>query len=350
MRVLKLLGWTLLASCSREPSASPRVEPLHVAPAASRPTSPCDRINERQRGAHSFRRCTWTDDGAIGVVAEPSSEAFRIVFEAQNGTSVASAPLGLMNAQAEDLVVARPPPGRVAPVTFARYRDHLEPAPLGEALPVQTPQFFASVFGAPSPSRPCLWTGLEEVEPKLHRLSFRLPDLRWQQGVAYGGQTERSLRGVEAHVFLGERYQLEKDSDLLQAVVAACNEAPTLDWAKPEQLWAAAQCHRVRGESVAATLKHVETRCGALARESLPSVKALSELRQRERGGVAIARREVALMSERLDSTSPPSVCFSEDPLWDVDYTARGRPFSLPTVVLGPAWREGLDAMGTWPR
>lgn len=350
MRKVNLLWWTLLASCSHS-AASLRVEPLRVTPATTQSTSPCDRINERQRvGTHAFRRCVWTDDGAIGVVAEPDSKAFRIVYEPQIGVPVSSDPMGLMNAQAEDVLVLPPPPGRAIPVTFAKYRDRIQPAPLGEPLPVQTRQFFASVFDTANPAGSCVWTGIEEVGPKQYRLSFRLPDLRWQEGVAYGGQAERSLPGVEAHVFVGERYQLESDRDLSLALAEACRATPTLDWAKPEQLWAAAQCHRVRGEPVATVLKHVETRCGVLARQSLPSLEALSELRRRERDGSAVERRDVALASENLASTDPPSACFSADHLWNVDYTARTRPFELPKVVLESAWKEGLDAMGTWPR
>lgn len=357
MRKVSLLWWTLLASCNHPPASS-RVESLRVVPASTPPvspcdriTSPCDRIKERQRvGSHAFRRCIWTEDGAIGVVAEPDAKAFRIVFEPQSGEPVSSAPLGSTNAQVEDVVVLPPPPGRSMPVAFAKYSDRIQPAPLGQPLPVQTCQFFASVFDAADASGACVWTGLEEVGSKQYRLSFRFADLRWDEGVAYGGRVERSLPGAAAHVFLGERYEVGSERDLPLAIAESCRETPTLDWAKPDELWAAAQCHRVRGEPVAAVLKLVENRCGALARQSLPSLRALSELRRRERDGLAVARRDIVLASEKLAATDPPSACFSADHLWNVDYTARTHPFELPKVVLESAWKEGLDAMGAWPR
>jgi hypothetical protein len=181
-------------------------------------------------------------------------------------------------------------------------------------------------------------------------LSFRLPDLQWQEGLAYGGRAERSLPGVEVLVLLDERYQLQRDSDLPLEVAETCNATPTLDWANPKQLWAAAQCHRVRGEPVAAVLEHVERRCGVLARQSLPSMKALAALHRRERDGLAASQRDLGLATEKLAATNPPSACFSENHLWNVDYTAREGPFQVPKVVLEPAWKEGLAAIKPSPR
>jgi hypothetical protein len=272
------------------------------------------------------------------------------VFEPRIGVPVISEPLELTNAQAEDVLVLPPPPGKTIPVTFAKYRDRIQPALLGEFLPVQTGQFFASVFDSAKPPQFCVWTGLEGVGPKHYRLSFRLPDLRWQEGLAYGGQAERFLPGVEAYADLGESYQLEGDTNLRLAVAEACQETPTLDWAKPEQLWTAAQCHRVRGEPVAVVLKHVVTRCGVLARQALPSIRALAELHRRERDGLAVGRRDIALAGEKLALTTPPSACFSADHLWNVDYTARAGSFEIPKVVLESAWKDGLDALSAYPK
>lgn len=135
------------------------------------------------------------------------------------------------------------------------------------------------------------------------------------------------------------------------AVVDACQRrVPTLDWAKPEQLWAAAQCRRVLGEPVTVVLEQVGTRCGVLARQALPSIKASSNLRARERDGLTVERRDVALTDEKLASVDPPSACFSQNPLWNVDYTGRASPFELPKVVLEDAWKEGLDAISRQPR
>ena len=83
-----------------------------------------------------------------------------------------------------------------------------------------------------------------------------------------------------------------------------------------------------------------------LARQALPSLKALSKLHGRERDKLAVDRRDVALAAEKLALFDPPSACFSADHLWNVDYTARARPIELPTVVLESAWKEGLDAIG----
>lgn len=346
MRARDLLWWTLLVSC-QDPTATWRGEPR----AAPQTPPPCDRLKARQEaGRRSFRRCTWTDDGAVGVVADPDPSTFRIVFEPTVGPAVVSPPLASMNAQVEDVRILPPIPGATIPVTFAKYRDRIQPGPLGAPLAVQTREFFASIFDAEKPLGSCVWTGLEEITAKRYQLTFRLPELRWTRGLAYGGRADEALPGVEAEVLLDGRYQLESARDLSAAVAAACRVEPALEWANVERLWAAAQCHRVRGEPIAAVLARVEARCRGLARQALPPLRTMANLRARERDGLSVEPRDMALASEQLGASNPPSACFAADPLWNVDYTARSRPFEMPKVFLEPAWSEGLEALGQWPR
>ena len=239
-------------------------------------------------------------------------------------------------------------PRKSVPPTFAKYGERLEPAPLAEPAPLQGRQFFAALVDPTKES--CSWKSVEAAGPNRYRLSFRLPDLRWQEQLPYGGHGARTLTGLEASVFLDARYELERGASLTQAIVEACSGAPTLEWAKPHELWAAAQCHRARGEAVSAVLARVAARCGGLAAQALPAVKALSEISGRQRDGLPVPRRDLDSAHEKLRAVDPPSACFATDPLWSVDYTARSRPFALPKVALEAAWEERLSAMGSWPR
>jgi hypothetical protein len=374
----------VLASCRHE-NADPRATAASVdattagdAGACGATSSPCERIDERQRagirsiGASSastssvFRRCVFAEGGAVGLVPERGargeSGAFRVVFEPHAGPAIVSErhdyDLAARGEQAadppEDALVFPTAGANAAPVVFVKFRARIRPSPLGAAVPAQAAEFFSKISAAPgsdagrSTKSAASWTELEAVDAGAYRLGFRLPGLVWQEGRAYGGSTERELRGVDAFVFLDGTFDLAAKQDLRGAVKHACASAPPPDRASPAQLWTAAQCQRVRGEPIATILERVARRCDALARQALPLSLALSSMSARERDGHANAPAIVEETSEKLARVNPPSACFT-DHLWNVDYTARARPLVLPRVELDPAWNEGLAALGEWP-
>lgn len=334
--------------------------------------SPCDRIEQRQRaGMRVFRKCIWTDDGAVGVVPDEAGETFRVAFEPRAGKAIVSGPLEWAGAELDELVVLPPPLGSTVPVTFARYEDHLRPAALGARLPIQERRFCASLLDTKNAA--CTWTELERAGNWMcgrnaygeytcswasffgrrgYLLTFRLPGLVWNENLAYASGGRRTLLGVKVTVFLNQRYELDTGDSLPKALRNACDIriGPVLAWAAPDELWAAAQCHRVRGESVAEVLAQVEKRCGDLAREALPFVKTLAELDGRQRDGQAVGRRDLELVRRKLEAVEPPSACFANQHNWNVNYTGRSAPFVLPSVSLEPVWKERLEAMGAWPR
>jgi hypothetical protein len=376
----------LLGACGRPETAGPQATPTNVnstfagdAGVCRVDLSPCDRIEQRQRASIQagdassartpsvFRRCFFAEGGAVGLVPERSrdeSRAFRVVFEARDGSAVVSerheyqsSTHGARPADPPlDALVFPRSKGSAAPVTFVKFRSELRPIPLGAPLPVQTGDFFSPISptrGRDAGQRTTMaysWADLEGVDAGGYRLGFRLPGLAWKEGRAFGGTTERELHGVDAFVLLDVNLDLAANEDLRGAVKHACATAPSADGASPSQLWTAAQCERVRGEPIAAILKRIARRCDALARQALPHSIALFSMSARGRDGHPSPFSLVEETSARLALVDPPSACFSNDHLWNVDYTARASPPYVPKVELDAAWNEGLVALGDWPQ
>lgn len=376
----------LAAACGRDATTAQQAAPPPApvaAPPAGAPSdpSPCTRIDERQRAAitslgadaaglpNVFRRCAFVAGGAIGLVPEriasETTRAYRLVFEPGQGVALVSerrdyelTPRGETAADPPLETLAFPATnGNAAPVTFVKFRSRVEPVPLAISLPIQTEAFFAPLSKLLLGKTPGAtargtfgWTSFELVAGGRYRLGFVLPGLVWNELRAYGGSAARELRGIDAFVFLDADYVLAPNQDLRVAVKDACASTPSPLRASPAKLWTAAQCERVRGEPVATVLEHVGRRCDALAREALPLSKAFSSMSQRARDGVLTQPGELEDTAEKLARVDPPSACFTDNHLWNVDYTARASPLVLPKVQLDPAWKDGLERLGDWPR
>ena len=326
----------------------------------------CERIDERQRRtgeatlAPIFRRCFFARGGAFGVIPLPSEtnpdhaaarkmlQPVQVVFEAATGESAVSDPVrdgdGVTDLQVVDTGAAH---ARVLLRTDEQLRRvHFpswpDPSPPGTGW---APDFLAAIVDA-APERPLVWTNVvPHPEQRATRVELRLPSLRWDAPVAYGGTVRGELPGVAVGTWLDAQ---DGAPSAASDLTDACREREPLRESPPAALWSAAQCERWSGQSTTTVLRRVEQRCLALARLALPLVRNVSTLDRKRRDGELPERSgERTHLEAELLLVNPPSACFAtgDSALWNVDYTGRGSPFTLPHVSLPPAWASGLDAL-----
>lgn len=337
------------------PRAGPAVSSSAVRVAEKPLVEPCAHIEAHRRAlplpslepklAEAASRCRTSAAGDWSLLVTASRDevsTFVVALERVDGTLATSEPhTSGPSGLAPELVVL-PRPGTTA-LVMAKVAGQLLPVPLAAPEPVQTRTFFAAALGG-GPGAEYPWVDLV-VEAGGYRLDFELPSLHWQEPVPYGGQRQSMLHGARVSLLLDSSLRPRAADEPAESVRRACASVPEVSRASAENLWAAAQCTRIRGLEASHVLARVKERCAALGTRALPLVIAAARADARARDGLP-PDKAPRPSSEELARVAPPGACFApEDRLWNVDYTARASAFRVPRVELEAAWERGLPRL-----
>ena len=362
--LLSLLATAGVVACRERPphpvaQMAPRATGAGVSSAVrvaeKMPAEPCAHIDAHRRAlplpslepklAEAASRCRTSAEGAWSLLVTASGDdvsTFVVALERVDGTLATSEPHTIGPSSLAPELVVLPRPGTPA-LVMAKLAGQLVPVPLGAPMPVQTRAFFADALGG-GPGAEYPWVALTpEVDG--YRLDFELPSLQWRDPIPHGGQRRSMLRGVRVSMLLDSSLRPRAADEPTDSVRRACASVSEVSQSPAENLWAAAQCARIRGLEASQVLARVKARCAALGIRALPLVIAAARADARARDGLP-PDKAPRPSPEELAHVAPPGACFAtEDRLWTVDYTARLAPFRVPRVELDAAWEHALPRL-----